>query len=105
MEFFKNTTVDSKLVPFVSNTNKKSSFSSTGWNPRCFVQFNSVVQCSTTTPGKPKEVADIFGYIHTSIFTELVVELIIKIFFCGTVRNMHKLNTCLARSVESIYLY
>ena len=84
MEFFKNTTVDSKLVPFVSNANKKSSISSTGLNPRRFVQFNSLVQCSTTTPGKPKAVADIYGYIHTSIFTELDVELIMKIFFCDT---------------------
>ena len=105
MEFFKNTTVDSKLVPFVSNANNKSSFISTGLNLRWFVQFNSVVQCSTTTPGKPNAVADIFGYIHTSIFTELDVELTMKIFFCGTVRNMYKLNTCLALSVASIYLY
>ena len=50
-------------------------------------------------------VADIFGYIHTSIFTELDVELIMRIFSCGTVRNMYKLNTCLALSVASIYLY
>ena len=105
MEFFKNTTVDSKLVPFVSNANKKSRFSSTGLNPRRFVQFNFVVQCSTTTPGKPKAVDDIFGYIRSSILTELDVEFITKIFFCGTVQNMYKLNTCLALSAASIYLY
>ena len=105
MVFFKNTTVDSKLVPFVSNTNKKSSFSSTGLNPRRFVQFKFVVQCSTTKPGKPKAVADIFGYIHTNIFTELDVELIMTIFFCDTLQNLYKLNTCLALSVASIYLY
>ena len=63
MEFFLNTTVDSKFLPFVSNTNKKSFSSSTGLNQRRSRLFNSVVQCSTTAPGKTKAVADIFCYI------------------------------------------
>ena len=59
LEFKKNTRVDSKFLPFVSNTNKKVS-PVHGLEPETVY---SVVQCSTIISGKPKAVSDILGYI------------------------------------------
>ena len=56
--------------------------------------------CSIITPGKYKAACDIFRYVLAYSFN--LTNLMNEIFFCGTVRNMYKLNRCLSLSVASI---
>ena len=56
--------------------------------------------CSIITQGKYKAGSDIFRYVLA--YSLNLTNLMNEIFFCGTVRNMYKLNRCLSLFVASI---